>query len=84
LINRLFALNHFVPAFFLDESLSYARTLQKIASPRFLRRNATDAKKLQKQLATASDGQVTHEAKSLPAIESRRAQRGPIAALQLR
>jgi hypothetical protein len=37
-----------------------------------------DAKKWQKQLATASDGQVTKEPKSLPAIESRRAQRGLI------
>jgi len=49
-----------------------------------LRRNAADAKKSQKQLATASDGQVTNEPKSLPAIESRRAQRGHIEASQLR
>ena len=29
LINRLFALNHFAPAFFLDESLSYAGPYRK-------------------------------------------------------
>ena len=48
-----------------------------------LEKKRPDAKKSRKQLATASDGQVTNEPKSLPAIESRRAQRVPIEALQL-